>query len=112
MPTAKKMYSITLTITAKKDEFDSFLAKEFSGERFFTVKREDITSWGVEGMVCKFTHDDLGDTYAYEKLLSRYPSLFLKIEWTSGSKTGICICQSGVVQHMEWVEDDLCFRSH
>jgi hypothetical protein len=53
MPTAKKMYSITLTITAKKDEFDSFLAKEFSGERFFTVKREDITSWGVEGMPAK-----------------------------------------------------------
>ena len=108
----KKMYSITLTITAHKEEFDSFVAKEFSGESFFTVKREDITSWGVEGMVCKFTHADLGDMYAYENLLRKYPSLFMKIEWTSDSKVGICICQNGVVQHMKWIEDDLCFRSH
>ena len=111
MSTGKKMYSITLTITAKKDEFDSFISTEFTGERFFTIKREEITCWGVEGMVCKFTQDHLGDRF-YEKLLSQYPSLFMKIEWTSGLKTGICVCQSGVVQHMEWLEDDLCFRSH
>jgi len=112
MPTGKEMYSITLTITAQKNEFDSFLAKEVNGERFFAIRKEDITSWGVEGMVCKFLREDLGDIYAYERLLSKYPSLFIKIEWTSGSKVGLCVCQSGAVQHMEWIEDELCFRSH
>ena len=106
------MYTITLTITAQKAEFDSFLAKEFSGGTFFTIKREEITSWGVEGIVCKFTQDTIGDFFSYEKLLSTYPSLFIKIEWTKDSKVGLCVCQRGVVQKMEWIEDELCFRSH
>lgn len=105
------MYGITLTITARKEEFDAFLS-ECNGKRFYTIKREDITSWGVEGMVCTFTQEHLGDMYPYETLMSTYPSLLLKIEWKSGANTGISVCQSGRVQHMEWIEDDLCFRSH
>jgi hypothetical protein len=40
----KEYVEYTLTITAKKGEFDSFLAKEFNGERFITIRKEDITS--------------------------------------------------------------------
>jgi hypothetical protein len=105
------MYSITLTITAHKEELDSFVS-EFNGKRFFTIKREDITCWGVEGMVCRFTNEHLGDMYPYETLMATYPSLFLKIEWKNGANTGISVCQTGRVQHMEWLEDELCFRSH
>jgi hypothetical protein len=106
------MYSIVLTITAKKDEFDSFVSREINGERFFPIRKEEITCWGVEGMVCKVSSDTLGDLYDYERLLKRYPSLFLKIEWTCGMKAGLCICQDGNIQKMDWVEDELCFRSH
>jgi hypothetical protein len=115
------MYSIVLTITAKKVEFDAFVTREINGENFFPIRKEEITSWGVEGMVCCFRQDSLGDLYSYEKLLRRYPSLFLKIEWTAQtdqsaqsdqSKRGLCICQEGTIQKMEWTEDELCFRSH
>jgi hypothetical protein len=105
------MYTITVTITGKKEEFDAFLS-ECNGKRFYTIKREDITSWGVEGMVCTFTQEQMNHLYPYETLMSTYPSLLLKIEWKSGANTGISVCQSGRVQHMEWIEDDLCFRSH
>lgn len=112
------MYTTTFTLIGKKSEFDLFIANEFaSHEEFSHIKRHQIVSWGVEGIVCSFVRDVLPDEYALEKILHRYPSTCIKVNWSCPDGTsGVYIGRNGHIRLYEWKdlseEDELCFRSH
>jgi hypothetical protein len=112
------MYTITLTVIGEKSEFDLFIANEFaSHDDFAHIKRHEIVSWGVEGIVCSFMRDVLPDEYALKKILRRYASLCIKLTWICpDGMAGLYIGRNGQIRVYEWKDlsedDELCFRSH
>jgi hypothetical protein len=112
------MYKIELTIIGKKAEFDSFLSNEFvTNEEFSHIHRDEIVSWGVEGIVCKMVRDFTPDAYGIEKMTKRYPSLCIKMTWISpDGSAGVYMARHKSIRVHEWQdfseEEELSFRSH
>lgn len=110
--------SIELTVVANKSDFDSFIEVFFLGhEDFSHITRDEIVSWGIEGIVCKFTRPFLPNETTLEEVVTRYPSLFLKLTWTSPCGASVMyVGREECLRFFEWKdvsqEEEMAFRSH
>jgi hypothetical protein len=109
--------AVELTVMANKKEFDSFIQVFFLGhEDFSQIRREEIVVWGIEGIVCKFTRP-LPNENTLEYIVASYPSLFLKLTWTSPhGASGMYIGREKSLRLFQWndisQEEEVAFRSH
>lgn len=107
-------YIVHVTITGQKEEFDTYMKNEFKD-----IVDADIQSWGIEGVLFISNPRTPPTPAIYESLLSKYPSLFVKVLWTSAEgPSGILLGKKDTgVRMFEWTdlsteEEALSFRSH
>jgi len=110
------MIAIELTVTGTKDEFDSFLIQYFFTRKEFRIRRNDVLSWGVEGIMCRWVSDTLIEANVFEDIVSKFPSLFVKYTWKSSTgKAGMYVGRQ-TLKVIEWQDlsedDETCFRNH